>query len=226
MQPTEQIHPWIPFPYECPIPFQSNWTSYFTSDRYVSSLNTSSWSPQEHLTYPLHVHPSHTLSDHKMHLFRSPAAHISDYHTTGGGVDDCRHFDEPKFNTEQITGFGPQLPLSPRNLLSQDRAFRIKGRRRSRTFHHTHRSATARSRPTKLPCGWRDDEGKKCGKPISYDDCPGHFASAHGIRNKAWNVKVICRWCPAELYKVVTRKNFMRHMKEVHFCYARSENGN
>ncbi|KAI6022222.1 hypothetical protein PISMIDRAFT_689263 [Pisolithus microcarpus 441] len=174
-----------------------------------------------------------------MHLFRSAATYISDYHTTGGRVDDCRHFDELKFNTEQIIGLGPQLPLSPRKLLSQDRASRIKGRRRSRTFHHTHRSATTRSRPTRLPkahsvcchhvsksCGWRDDEGKKCAKPISYDDCPGHFATAHGIRNKAWNVKVICRWCPSEPYKVVTRKNFLRHMKEVHFCFARSENGN
>ncbi|KAI5992931.1 hypothetical protein EDD15DRAFT_2440996 [Pisolithus albus] len=253
MQPTEQLRPWTPFPYAYPILFQSNSTSYSTSDRYISSQNTSSCSPQEHLGYALPVHPhdvrpvelpgfhgidtgskielhtsdtldnyaaqvlgnhlSHTLSDCETCLLHGPSTHIPGDHTTGGGVDDCRSFDGSKFNY---------------------RASRSKGRRRSRTCHHMHRSATAQSRPTRppkarsgsIPCGWRDDEGKKCGKPISYDDCPGHFATAHGIRNKAWNAKVICSWCSSEPHKVVTRKNFLRHLKEVHFCYARSENGN
>lgn len=122
------------------------------------------------------------------------------------------NFDESKFNLEQVVGLGPQLPLppnqlplSPRVLLSHDCVSHIKGRRLSRTFHHTRPPQPAQSRPMRLPkahslcchnvtklCGWRNGNGKKCGKPISYGDYPGHFATAHGITNKAWNVKVIC----------------------------------
>ncbi|KAI6022215.1 hypothetical protein PISMIDRAFT_689254 [Pisolithus microcarpus 441] len=286
MQPTEQIHPWAPFPYANPIPFQSNSTSYSTSDRYISSQNASSWFPQEHFGYPLPVHPhdvrpvylpgfhgidtgskielhvpgtldhhaaqifgdhpSHTLSDHETRLLRSHATYMPDDHTTGGGVDDYRNFDESEFNSERVAGLSPRLPLppnrlppSPRRSLSHDRASRVKRKTLSRPFYHTSRPASARSRPTRLPkarsarchngsipCGWRDDGGKECCKPISYGNCTDHFASAHGITNIACTVKVICYWCPSELQRVITRKNFMRHVKEVHLCYARSENGN
>lgn len=100
------------------------------------------------------------------------------------------NFDESKFNLEQVVGLGPQLPLppnqlplSPRVLLSHDCVSHIKGRRLSRTFHHTRPPQPAQSRPMRLPkahslcchnvtklCGWRNGNGKKC----------------------AWNVKVIC----------------------------------
>ncbi|KAI5992928.1 hypothetical protein EDD15DRAFT_2196782 [Pisolithus albus] len=44
----------------------------------------------------------------------------------------------------------------------------------------------------------------------------------HGIRNTAWNVKVIGCWCPSKPQKMVTLKNFLMHMKEVHLCCAPS----
>ncbi|KAI5997467.1 hypothetical protein EDD15DRAFT_2245898 [Pisolithus albus] len=253
----------------------------------MPNQNSSSWSLQEHLGYPLpvhphyvtpvdllgfhgidtgsqmelhatlgtldynaaqvvHDHPSHTLSDYETHL-RSHATNVLDDYTTGGKLDGYGNLVESKFNSEQVVGLGPQspppanqLPPSPRKLLSHDRVSRVKGRSLFRTFHRTCCPATARSRPkaTRLsktrsvcchnvtvPCGWRDDEGKKCGMLISYGDCSGHFSTAHGITNIAWDVKVICCWCPSEPQRVVTRKNILRHMKEVHLCCARSENG-
>ncbi|KAI6020743.1 hypothetical protein BKA83DRAFT_4126691 [Pisolithus microcarpus] len=65
MQSMEHIHPWTPFPYTNPIPPQSNSMAYSNSDGYISSYssllmpnqNSSSWSLQEHLGYPLPVHP-------------------------------------------------------------------------------------------------------------------------------------------------------------------------
>lgn len=292
MQSTEHIHPWTPFPYANPIPPQPNSTSYSNSDDYISSCSSllmpnqdsSSWFPQEHLGYPLPVHPhyarpvylqgfqgidsrrkvelrasgtlddyaarvisdesSHTPSDHKTHL-RSHSTHVLDDHTTGGEVGDYGNFGERKSNSEQIVGLGPQFQLppnqfssSPRRRLSQDRVSRIKGKSLSRPFHHTSRPATAQSGPKQLPktrsarsrngsipCGWRDDKGKKCGTPISHGDCTGHFATSHGIRNMAWNVRVVCCWCPSGLQTAVIRKNFSRHISEVHLGCPRSESG-
>ncbi|KAI5997442.1 hypothetical protein EDD15DRAFT_2245822 [Pisolithus albus] len=187
-------------------------------------------------------YPSHTLSDHGTRLLRSHATYIPDDHTTGGVVD-YRNSEESEFNLEQVVGPSPQLPLlppnqlppSPRRRLSHDRMSRIRGESLSRPFYYTSRPATARSRSTRprkvrrhngsIPCGWRDEGGKKCGMPISYDDSTSHFATAHGITNIAGNVEVICRWCPSVPQRRITRKNFMRHVKEVHLCCVRSENG-
>ncbi|KAI6022232.1 hypothetical protein PISMIDRAFT_18422 [Pisolithus microcarpus 441] len=76
MQPTERIHPWTPFPYANPIPPQSNSTSYSTSDRYISSQNTSSWFLQEHFGYPVPVHPHDALSTITQHRSSAITHHI------------------------------------------------------------------------------------------------------------------------------------------------------
>ncbi|KAI6117398.1 hypothetical protein EDD16DRAFT_1010412 [Pisolithus croceorrhizus] len=198
-----------------------------------------------HAAQALGDHPSHTLSDHKTHLFRSHATHIPDDYTTDGGVDDYGNFDENKFNSEQVVDPRPQLPpppnplpLSPHELQLGDPMSCIKGRSLSGTSYHGRRFVTTRPRTSKrrpkarsvcdrntsYPCGWRDDKGRECGMPISYGDCTGHFAAAHGIRNIARSVKVVCRWCPSEPQREVVRKNFLRHVKEVHLCCPRSEN--
>ncbi|KAI6020757.1 hypothetical protein PISMIDRAFT_675493, partial [Pisolithus microcarpus 441] len=57
-----------------------------------------------HAAQVLGDHSSYFLSDHETRLLRSPAKHISDDHTTGGGVGDCGNFDESKFNSEQVVG--------------------------------------------------------------------------------------------------------------------------
>ncbi|KAI6128546.1 hypothetical protein EV401DRAFT_893495 [Pisolithus croceorrhizus] len=287
-QPTEQIRPQAPFHYEYPIASQSSSTPDSTSDSSISSSpsfpmpnqSSSSWSPPEHLGYPLPVHPhyarpvglpgfhgfntgsktelhasgalddhaahvlgdhpSRTLSDRTTCLFCSHATHIPDDHTTSGEVDNYGNFNESKFNSEQVVGLPPQLSPAPNQLpLSPHRlphVSRIKYRGLPGTFYYGHRFAIAQPRTQmKLPktrsvcdrstfysCGWRDDKGRRCGMPISCEDCTGHFAASHGIRNIAWNVKVTCCWCPAEPQKMIVRKNFLRHMKEVHLCHPRS----
>ncbi|KAI6095922.1 hypothetical protein F5141DRAFT_624338 [Pisolithus sp. B1] len=288
----ERICPWTPFPSTYPIPSESNSLSYSVFDGYVPffpmlNRNSSSWSPQEHLGYPISIHPHyttpvdlpgfhefdtgskmelHTLGilgdnyaaqalgdrpsrtppDYKAHPFCDYATYIPDDHTIGGGVDDYGNFDESKFNSEQVVGLRPQLPLppnqlplSPRDLHSYDRVSHIEGGSLSRTFHHRRRSATTRSRlPTRLPkvrlvcchnvpipCGWRDDQGRECGMPVNCGNRADHFAAAHGIKKKAWYFKITCRWCPSELPMEVVRKNFSRHVKEVHLGCPRSERG-
>ncbi|KAI6038122.1 hypothetical protein EDC04DRAFT_2038357 [Pisolithus marmoratus] len=70
-----------------------------------------------------------------------------------------------------------------------------------------------------IECRWRNDDGEICMAPIIPDHCAHHFSDVHGIRDMAWHFKVICRWCPSE--KVVLRKNFVRHMREVHLHCSR-----
>ncbi|KAI6095918.1 hypothetical protein F5141DRAFT_1155951 [Pisolithus sp. B1] len=285
---VEQMHPWTPFHYTYPIPSQSNSTCYSTSNGYIASYpsfpmlnqNSSSWFPQEHLGYPIPVHPhhtrpvdlpgfhgfdtgskmvlhtsdilddhvaqvlgdhpSHTLSDHKTQPSCNYATNIPGDHTTGGEVGDHENFDESRYNPEQVVSPRPQLPLppnqlplSPRGLRSHVRVSRIEDGSLSSRF------ATARSRfPTRppkappvryhsasRPCGWRDDEGRECGVPVNCGNRTDHFAAAHGIKNKACHAKIICCWCPSEPQMAVKRKNFSRHMKEVHLGCPRFENG-
>ncbi|KAI6104457.1 hypothetical protein EV401DRAFT_2079134 [Pisolithus croceorrhizus] len=292
-QLTTQICPRTPSPYTYPNPSQSDSTSYSISDDYISScpsfpmLNrtSSSWSLQEHLGYPLPVHPRYTrsadlpdlqssdaggemelhtrgiLNDRTAQLLNDdPSWTVSEYEThpsrnhstpmpeddsAGGGVDHYGNFDKNKFNSEQIVGVRPQLlrppnqfPLPSHELHSCDCMSRIEDRSLTGAKCHTHRP-TAQSRVmTGLPkarsvcdrnvsnfCGWRDDKGRKCGIPISYGDCAGHFAASHDIKDIAWNVRLICRWCFSEPQKEIVRKNLLRHLREVHLCCPRSENG-
>ncbi|KAI5997473.1 hypothetical protein EDD15DRAFT_2245923 [Pisolithus albus] len=177
--------------------------------------------------------PSHTLSDHEAHPFYDYAAYVPGERTAGGGVDDYGGFDEGKVNSERVVGLRPQtllpsnrLPLSPRNLHSHDRLSPITARGLSRTSRRAHRSATAQSRlstqPRKsTPCGWRDDTGSECGEPVNCGNYKVHFATAHYIKNMAERVIIICRWCRSQ--RAVMRKNFPRHLKEVHLGSARSK---
>ncbi|KAI6094243.1 hypothetical protein EV401DRAFT_1312312 [Pisolithus croceorrhizus] len=199
-----------------------------------------------HAAQALSDYPSHTLSDHETYLFPSHLTHIPDDYTADGGVDDYGNFDESKLNSEQVVGLRPQLlpppnqlSLSPHKLHLQDRVSRIKGKGLSGTSCHgrrfvTRRPQTPKRRPkarsvcdrnTSYSCGWRDGSGRICGMPIRYGDFTGHFAAAHGIRNIAWNVKVVCCWCPSEPQREIVRKNFSRHVKEVHLCRPRLESG-
>ncbi|KAI6020716.1 hypothetical protein PISMIDRAFT_8692 [Pisolithus microcarpus 441] len=84
--------------------------------------------------------------------------------------------------------------------------------------HPSHTLSDHRS----IPCGWRDDEGHECTMLVHPDDCKDHFADVHGIKRMAWYAKIICHWCPSE--KEVSRKYFLRHMKEVHLGCSRSNN--
>lgn len=188
--------------------------------------------------------PSRALSNNRAHPLRNHS-YIPDNNTTGGGVDDYGNVDDNKFNTEPVVGLRPQLllppnqlPLSP-ELHSCSRVSRIDDGNLSGTSRHTRHFATARSKiPAKLAkarsvcdhatsysCGWRVDKGRKCGIPINYDDCADHFAAFHHIKDMAWNVEVICCWCPSKPRKKVTRKNLLRHLREAHLCYPRSEKG-
>lgn len=65
-------------------------------------------------------------------------------------------------------------------------------------------------------CGWQNEDGSRCGASVSRCNCAGHFAEAHGIKNMAADVEVLCRWCPLGAKNVVIRHNFLRHLKEVH----------
>ncbi|KAI6020676.1 hypothetical protein BKA83DRAFT_512379 [Pisolithus microcarpus] len=188
---------------------------------------------------------SRAFSNRRAHPLRNHATHIPDNNTTGGGVDDYGNVDNNTFNAEQVVGLCPRLPLPPNQLpLSPHSHLRsrvpcIEGRSLSGTLRRTRHSATAQSKiPTKLtkarpacdpaipyPCGWRVDEGRQCGIPINYDDCAGHFAAFHHIKDMAWNVKVICCWCPPEPPKEIRRKNLLRHLREAHLCYRRSKKG-
>ncbi|KAI6117410.1 hypothetical protein EDD16DRAFT_1707739 [Pisolithus croceorrhizus] len=200
----------------------------------------------DHTAQVLGDHPLHTLSDYKTHPFCNSATNTPDDHTTGGGADDYRKFNASKFNPEQVVGLPPQLPLPPnqlplssRKLHSHDRGSRVKGKSLSKTTRHTRRSAASRSQhPARLSkaclahccnvsisCGWRDDGDRECGMPVNCSDCADHFATVHGIKNKAWDVKITCRWCPSEPETAVIRKNFSRHMKEVHLGCPRSKSG-
>ncbi|KAI5992923.1 hypothetical protein EDD15DRAFT_956056 [Pisolithus albus] len=88
--------------------------------------------------------------------------------------------------------------------------------------HSDHPSHTLSDHKS-IPCGWRDDEGNECGALVHPDDCKGHFATVHGIKKIKWNVKITCRWCPVE--KEVTRKFFLRHMREAHLGCSRTKKG-
>ncbi|KAI6117378.1 hypothetical protein EDD16DRAFT_1009616 [Pisolithus croceorrhizus] len=67
-----------------------------------------------------------------------------------------------------------------------------------------------------VPCGWEGDDGRVCYNPVSSDNLANHFATLHGIRNMASDIKVACRWCPSRSRKQVKRESILRHLREVH----------
>ncbi|KAI6139219.1 hypothetical protein BKA82DRAFT_1007480 [Pisolithus tinctorius] len=73
-----------------------------------------------------------------------------------------------------------------------------------------------------IACGWINPDGMVCNKPIDYH-CEGHFATAHGITKLPSVVKIECRWCTASARKEVKRKGFIRHVREAHMKYQRTE---
>ncbi|KAI6105109.1 hypothetical protein EV401DRAFT_1892979 [Pisolithus croceorrhizus] len=125
----------------------------------------------DHAGQALGEHPSDTLSNHKTHPFCDYATYISHDHTAGDRVEDYGIFDESTFNSEQVVGPRPQLPLPPNQLPlspfhelhSHDHSSGIEGGSPSRIFCHTCHSATAWSRfPTRLLKAQSDDEGGEC----------------------------------------------------------------
>ncbi|KAI6159399.1 hypothetical protein EDD17DRAFT_902677 [Pisolithus thermaeus] len=71
-------------------------------------------------------------------------------------------------------------------------------------------------------CGWQNAGGGLCGVLVTRRNCAVHFSTAHGIKNIARDVKVLCRWCPLTAKKEVVRHNLLRHLEEVHLHCPRS----
>ncbi|KAI5994224.1 hypothetical protein EDC04DRAFT_1241844 [Pisolithus marmoratus] len=65
-------------------------------------------------------------------------------------------------------------------------------------------------------CGWQNEGGGPCGARVTYNNCAEHFAAVHRIKNMAADVEVLCRWCPLSEEMKLTRKNLLRHLREVH----------
>ncbi|KAI6142181.1 hypothetical protein BKA82DRAFT_30542 [Pisolithus tinctorius] len=70
-------------------------------------------------------------------------------------------------------------------------------------------------------CGWKNEDGRLCGAPVTYNNCAEHFATIHEIKNIAAKVEVLCRWCALSTEKKVIRKNILRHLREAHLHYPR-----
>ncbi|KAI6046928.1 hypothetical protein EDC04DRAFT_946374 [Pisolithus marmoratus] len=193
-------------------------------------------------------HTSHTLSDHPLPTFSNHGEQLFDNHVTyilgdhiAGitvvGVDDHRNADKSQSNAEQVVCSHPRSSLPSNQFALSSRELRIAGGDISGPFHHVRHFSTLLSQTTtRLPkarsarnrnmyyqCGWRDDDGKICDMPIKYDDCANHFAATHDIKNMARNVEVVCRWCSSKAQKKVKRKCLLRHLREVHLHYLRSE---
>ncbi|KAI6104479.1 hypothetical protein EDD16DRAFT_1007627 [Pisolithus croceorrhizus] len=66
--------------------------------------------------------------------------------------------------------------------------------------------------------GWIEPDGETCDDQIDYH-CEGHFATARGIRNMSWGVKVECHWCPLSAKQEVRRKVFIRHLRKARMKY-------
>ncbi|KAI6046902.1 hypothetical protein EDC04DRAFT_944731 [Pisolithus marmoratus] len=242
------------YSYMFPVPSLSSSTPCSTTDNCSSlsssmmpSLTPSSQLPQGHLgtLFParsLHMKPAdfsasrefyagsdmelyttgtdnnrtvHVVSDH---LLSTPSDHL-----TG----DYGNFDKSEAVGPRLQ---PSLPLnqhlwSPYKRHSHDPVSRINGESQSRTAMKP--SGTHSVYHPNVPnvrCGWRNDTNEECGAPITPDDCGRHFADVHGIKNIARHVKITCRWCPLELEKEIVRKNFPRHLMEVHLHCPRLEN--
>ena len=74
-----------------------------------------------------------------------------------------------------------------------------------------------------VPCRWVDQgESAGCGAAITCRSSPQHFRNAHNIRNLNKCVMICCQWdgCPISW---VTRKNFVRHVRERHMDHLREK---
>lgn len=191
-----------------------------------------------------HILSDYPLPDCRARPFGDHATYILGDHTVGmtsGGVGSFENFNGSKCHSEQVVGarsWSSPPPNQPLEFHSHDHLSLIEGGNLSGEFHHARRFATPQSLvPTRLPeahsvfdrdvynpCGWWDDNNRQCGVPISSRDCADHFAAVHDIKNIAWHVEVICRWCSSEAQKKVIRKNLLRHLREVHLHCRRSEN--
>ncbi|KAI6136024.1 hypothetical protein F5141DRAFT_1071722 [Pisolithus sp. B1] len=68
-------------------------------------------------------------------------------------------------------------------------------------------------------CPLTFDDGNQCLQPISCGTSAHHFAVMHGIRNLDWDVHISCAWQGCE--RVITRRNFTRHVREVRLEHNR-----
>ncbi|KAI6137346.1 hypothetical protein F5141DRAFT_81662 [Pisolithus sp. B1] len=94
------------------------------------------------------------------------------------------------------------------------------------------RSRTGRSavcsfhdRNARTCCSWQNEDGGLCGAPVTYNNCAEHFPTDHAIKDLGANVEALCRRCPLDTEKKVSRKNILRHMREAHLHRPRSKNG-
>ncbi|KAI6142118.1 hypothetical protein BKA82DRAFT_725179 [Pisolithus tinctorius] len=104
--------------------------------------------------------------------------------------------------------------------LKQPKESRARGRTRAHHRTKIERSLRAsrlhRYRDLQMCCGWRNEDDRPCGAPVTHNDCADHFAAVHGIIDMARDIKVPCRWCPSSAGKKVIRKNILRHIREKH----------
>ncbi|KAI5990043.1 hypothetical protein F5J12DRAFT_863453 [Pisolithus orientalis] len=208
-KPITQTHLAKPFPYGYPTPTQSNSTSYPTVDDYISSHLDPISSFQS-------LHGYLGTPPPRFHGFRvgtnmeSRTTSTLDDHTARmifDAVDDYGKIDTSKYSSESLSG---PFHDAGRSATSQ-----------SRTLTTLPKTRSICDRNVCSPCGWRNDDGKECGIPITYGDCKNHLAAVHNIKNIAWYVEIICRWCSSKAQKKVKRKNMLRHLREVHLCHTR-----
>ncbi|KAI6038119.1 hypothetical protein EDC04DRAFT_2697149 [Pisolithus marmoratus] len=83
---------------------------------------------------------------------------------------------------------------------------------------HPHEHTMAHRNP--IPCGWVNPNGMRCNMPID-SNCERHFAIVHGIRNIGSKKKIPCFWCLD--MQETGRKNFLRHIREVHMKLPRTD---
>ncbi|KAI6142125.1 hypothetical protein BKA82DRAFT_149516 [Pisolithus tinctorius] len=166
--------------------------------------------------YTLSDHPLLTLPDHSAGL-------------TSGGIANYRKLDGSKCNS---IGLHVQLLLPPKkfppllrephplNHLSriEDEGGDLSG---PRTPKRLPKTRLVCDRSVSKPCGWRHNNGTKCGAPVTYD-CANHFAAIHGLENIARDIEIICRWYPTKKPRKVIRNNILRHLREAHLRYPRS----
>ncbi|KAI6139236.1 hypothetical protein BKA82DRAFT_2993061 [Pisolithus tinctorius] len=170
------------------------------------------------VAYILSDHPLPALPDHSAGM-------------TSGGVANHGKINGSKCSADKVdlhvqsSLLPKKFPSSRREPCSLDHLCHVEGEGGDvsgpRTSRRLPKTRLVCDRIVSKLCGWRDDNGTKCGAPITYD-CANHFAVVHGVENIARDIKIICRWCPTKKQRKVIRKNILRHLREVHLRYSRS----